>query len=411
MKFALYHPWTYLPGGVERLLVELVSKSSHDWTIWTHHYDPDSTFPELRDMDVRELNPRVSVRRSLGHLVKAARTIASTEIPDVEARALLVSSEGLGDFIVNKTMLPAAAYCHTPLKILHDPVTRAALSASRPQQAAAVRMLGPGFTSLDRRMWRRYRHAFVNSHETLRRCETAGLIPNGRMELLYPGVDMKHFHEDGAPREDFLLVAGRIMWQKNIELAIDVVRELERRGRPTRLVIAGGLDDKSRPYLAQLRARAASLNVEFVLNPTDERLTHLYSTCAALVYTPPNEDFGIVPLEAMACGAPVLAVGSGGPTETVANHVSGWLLDNDVTAFADVAEKVLERPAWVAPMRSAARLRAAQFRWDTFTSRIDAVMEAIAVEPAPVPEVPAQLRWPAHVGDLMSAPAAIADAV
>src|SRR5581483_11498958 len=119
----------------------------------------------------------------------------------------------------------------------------------------------------------------VNSHETLRRCENAGLMPSGRMELLYPGVDMKHFHEAGAPREDFLLVAGRIMWQKNIELAIDVVRELGRRGRPTRLVIAGGLDDKSRPYLAQLRARSASLNVEFVLNPTDERLTHLYSTC------------------------------------------------------------------------------------------------------------------------------------
>ena len=54
MRLAVYHPWTYLRGGIERVLAELLTRSRHDWTLFTHHYEPAATFPELRSCDVVE---------------------------------------------------------------------------------------------------------------------------------------------------------------------------------------------------------------------------------------------------------------------------------------------------------------------------------------------------------------------
>jgi glycosyltransferase involved in cell wall biosynthesis len=378
VKVAFYHPWIYLRGGVERLLLELIEHSRHDWTVWTHHYQPESTFDGFRNVDVRELSPRISVRRSLSPLLQASRAIARTEIPDAAARALLVSSEGIGDFVMARSHLPSAAYCHTPLKILHDPVTRARLATQNKLQWAALNVMGPAFNAVDAQMWRRYRHVFVNSGETLNRCDRAGLRPSGATEVLHPGVDARLFNDDGAPRERFLLVAGRVMWQKNIELAIEAARVLANRGAHTKLVIAGAVDDKSRPYLAQLRHLALGLDVEFHIDPTDAELASLYRRCQALLYTPWNEDFGMVPLEAMASGAPVLAVNSGGPRETVVPGITGWLLRDDPVAFADVAQDLLGRPDHYAWMRAKAREQAQKFAWKPFADRVDDVMEELA---------------------------------
>lgn len=378
MRVALYHPWIYLTSGIERSFVHLLERSRHEWVLYTHRHEPSATFPELRDADIVELQPRVSVRRSLVPLVGAASRIATTRLPLGDARALLVSSEGLGDLVLARTRhVPAVAYCHTPLKIVHDPVNRAVLERSTAMRAA-LGVLGPAFTTVDRRMWRRYRHVFANSHETRARIASAGLAPADAVEVLHPGVDAARFRGDDEHREGFLLVAGRIMWQKNVELAIDAVRRLHDDGVTVPLVVAGAVDRKSQPYLAELRRRAAGLPVTFEPDPTDERLAALYQRCLALVFTPRNEDFGMVPIEAMAAGAVVVAVDAGGVRETVVDGETGWLVDDDPRAMADRLRDVVVTGVPDA-LRAAARARADTFGWDHFVDRIDAVMEA-AVE-------------------------------
>ncbi|MDQ1375301.1 MAG: hypothetical protein QOJ09_2639, partial [Actinomycetota bacterium] len=220
MKLALYHPWTYLRGGIERVIAELLARSQHEWTLYTHHFAPDDTFAEFGAYDVVELSPRVSVRRSLGPIARAAATITATKLP-AGARGLLISSDGLGDLMTFRNRIPTACYCHTPLKILHDPTTNAELTRQDRAKAAALSVLGPGFEALDRRAWRRFQHAFANSAETKRRLEGARLVPTGELEVLHPGVDLDRFRRPGVPRSSMFLVAGRIMWQKRVELAID----------------------------------------------------------------------------------------------------------------------------------------------------------------------------------------------
>ena len=65
MKVALYHPWIYLKGGLERTILEIGRRSRHEWLIYTSHYDAAGTFPEMAGLQVREAQ-RVSVQRSYG---------------------------------------------------------------------------------------------------------------------------------------------------------------------------------------------------------------------------------------------------------------------------------------------------------------------------------------------------------
>ena len=380
MRLALYHPWVYLTSGVERTFVELLKRSRHDWVLYTHHYSPATTYPELGDADIRVLDPPVSVRRSFVPLALAARRISATRIP-TDAGALLVSSEGLGDFIVNRAPMPAVCFCHTPLKILHDEATRAALREASAAKYSALRVLGPAFSYADRRAWRRYRHIFANSDETRRRIAAAGLAEADAVEVLQPGVDLSRFGLDPhlAPREPFFLVAGRIMWQKNVELAIDAAAVARSTGHDLHVVVAGAVDEKSKPYITALRERAAGLPVTFEPNPTDDRLTQLYRAATALVFTARNEDWGMVPLEAMAAGCPVLAVDAGGPRESVLDGVTGWLMPPQPQRFA---EQMIALSAAstedLQHLRKAARDRAAAFGWEAFVQRVDDVMQAVA---------------------------------
>jgi glycosyltransferase involved in cell wall biosynthesis len=381
----------YLRGGAEKLLAELLERSAHDWTVYTHHHDAEATFDQLRGPEVVELTPRVSVRRSIGPLVHAATTMARTQLPTDGHQGLLVSSEGLGDLLLARADLPAVAYCHTPLKILHDPVTRAALKERDPRKHAALKVMGGPFQQVDRRLWKRYRHVLVNSDEVRQRVLRGQLAPEQMIEVLRPGVDVDRFAlteaqldelDMSTPGQPMFLVAGRIMWQKNVELAIDALRRARIHGADCRLVIAGAVDEKSKPYLEMLRGRAADLPVTFEVNPSTERLTELYTSAAALLYTPPNEDWGIVPLEAMACGTPVLAVNAGGPAESVLHGQTGWLLENDATAFSwqmhAVAASALGRPSELLRMGQLCRERASEFTWDNFVLRLDEVMASVA---------------------------------
>lgn len=392
MRMALYHPWIYLTSGIERSFVEILRRSRHDWTLYTHHFSPATTYPELSWAPVVQLQPAVSVRRSLVPLLAATRRIAATRLPQNGEAALLVSSEGLGDFVMASARAPAACFCHTPLKILHDPATADRLRATNPVKWLASRAIAPAFTLADRRMWRRYGHVLANSEETRRRIATARLWPADDVEILRPGVDLERYDGDAdRPAPGGLLVAGRIMWQKNVELAIEAVRQLPADLRATPrdqplLTVAGAVDEKSRPYFERLRQLAAGLPVAFEPDPTDERLRELYRDSRALVFTAPNEDWGMVPLEAMASRTPVVAVARGGPTESVVDGRTGWLVEPTPDAFAASLGRVLTMSAEdLRPLRNAARQRAEEFGWDPFVTRLDDVMQAVAEGRSPEP--------------------------
>ncbi|HSH59343.1 MAG TPA: glycosyltransferase, partial [Acidimicrobiales bacterium] len=171
---------------------------------------------------------------------------------------------------------------------------------------------------------RRARHVVVNSRHVADRVRRWWGL---EAEVVPPPVDTQRFtHDPSVEREDFFLLAGRLVPYKRPEVAVAAA---VRAG--VRLVVAGG--GRSRPAVDA----AAGPGVE-VLGPVDDTvLTDLYRRCRALVF-PGEEDFGIVPVEAQSCGAPMLAPAVGGVVDTVVDGVTGTLYrpqpDNEVEALA-----------------------------------------------------------------------------
>jgi glycosyltransferase involved in cell wall biosynthesis len=390
MKVALYYPWIYLTSGAERILLELSGRSRHEWTLFTNHYAPESTFPGFRSRRIVELD-RISVKRTPASTFRSAFRIARQRLPLEGYDALVIVCEGLGDFAVFRNRSkPILNICLTPLRIVFDPVYLARYERPRGLlHRFLVRCGALAFGMAMRSAWKGYDRVFCISQECLSRVRAGRLGRPGNQEVLHVGIGFA----PNAPSdrfERFFLVAGRIMWTKNIELAIGAFREFVRRSPESadfELVVAGIVDDKSRPYLAKLQSLAqGDPRIHFRIFPSDEELAKLYSECYGILFTPFNEDWGIVPLEAMAFGKPVIAVNRGGPLETVVHGVTGFLEAPEEDAFARRMNQLTSDPDLARRMGQAGRAHSQRFSWDTFVGRIDREIESLASGQPAAPE-------------------------
>ncbi len=376
MKFALYQPWIYLHGGLERSLLELVKRSQHQWTIYTGHYDRENSFPEFKQFDVRELT-RLSVKRDMASVLLVAAKIMAQKIDLKEYDALVVWCDGMGDMITfRNNEIPVFNICSTPLRPVFDPqYVKQALSERSQAGRMAFRLFQLLFKAADTRAWKKYSGVIATSKEVKARIIKGGLYKDGpSMALYHPGIDWESFAGEKA-YDPFLLVPGRIMWTKNIELAIQAFLKADL-PKPWKLVVAGFLDQKSEPYLNKLKNLAAdSDRVVFELSPSDEKLYKLYSSAAVILFPPLNEDWGIVPLEAMANAKPVLANRSGGPKESILHNETGWLVAPEADAWAKVIKIFPDNIEQVRTMGEKGRIHARKYDWSEFVNGIDNAFE------------------------------------
>ena len=139
-------------------------------------------------------------------------------------------------------------------------------------------------------------------------------------EIVFPPVDLDAFEIAPAPTRDFYFYIGQLVPYKRVDLAVTACTRLGRK-----LVVVGTGSEEAR-----LRAMAGP-TVEFRGWASNEELRFFYQNCRALLF-PGEEDFGIVPLEAMASGRPVIAYGSGGALDTVVEGETGVFFDHQSEA-------------------------------------------------------------------------------
>ena len=134
-----------------------------------------------------------------------------------------------------------------------------------------------------------------------------------RSEVIYPPVDLSRFTVEPDSVQDYYLIVSAFAPYKRLSVAIEAFKRLNRRLR----VIGQGQEER------RLKALATE-NVEFLGALSDEEVAKHLTRCKALIF-PGVEDFGIVPLEALASGRPVVAYGAGGVLETIRDGVTGVL--------------------------------------------------------------------------------------
>jgi glycosyltransferase involved in cell wall biosynthesis len=376
MKIALYQPWIYLHGGLEKSLLELVTRSEHEWVVYTGHYEPENTFKEFSNVDVRVLKP-TTVKRTIGGTLYSAFQVASQSIPDEDFDAVVVWCDGIGDLITYRNHdLPIFNICSTPLRAAFDPVYQEmALKNKNAVYGVLYKAFKAVFKYFDRIAWSYYDGIITTSTEVKNRIVKGKLcVDESKMVMAYPGVDW-HKSLSNVTYEPYILMPGRIMWTKNIQQGIEAFVEANLPS-PWKLVIAGYVDAKSHGYLNELKAKVPEgVNVEFVISPTSEALNALYARASFCLFTPLNEDWGIVPLESMSNGKAVIANARGGPLESILNNDTGFLHEpDDLAGWANSIQKLALDPALCIAMGQQANEHVKNFTWQQFVQRVDESM-------------------------------------
>ncbi len=239
-------------------------------------------------------------------------------------------------------------YCHSPTRYLWDstdsylaeevplplrPIVRPLLERLREWDRAAARGV----------------HRFVANSRTVR--ERIRRYYAREAEVVHPPIDVAAYSLRDE-RDDFYLVVSRLVAYKHLDVAVRAFNELG-----TRLKIVGEGRDRRR------LERIAGENVEFLGRQPDAQLRELLAVSRGLVF-PAEDDFGIVCVEALASGRPVVALARGGATEIVEDGITGILFDEVTPAAVADAVRRAERTAFdgAALRRSAERFDAPVFR-------------------------------------------------
>jgi glycosyltransferase involved in cell wall biosynthesis len=201
------------------------------------------------------------------------------------------------------------------------------------------------------------------------------LSKNSKYEILHPGTDWENI-KPSWKYEKYFLVPGRIMWTKNIELAIESFKIFSKHQDDFKLIIAGMIDKKSTVYLNKLKSLAGrNENISFIKNPADRKMKNLYLNCYTSLTTSFNEDWGLTPIEANAYGKPVVAFDSGGFKESQVNGKTGYLIKGDPEKFASRLLVLARNTKLTRKMGKFARTHSKQFSWNEFAERWDRLLK------------------------------------
>jgi glycosyltransferase involved in cell wall biosynthesis len=169
----------------------------------------------------------------------------------------------------------------------------------------------------------------------------------------YLGVDAARFRDERKPREPFVLGLGAMHPLKNLGLVLRAVGRVTKPRPP--LVWVGNAADPE--YLSAQQELVKELGVDFQprVRVTDAEVLDLLNRASVLLYAPRLEPFGFAPLEANACGLPVVAVAEGGVRETVIDGVNGLVVEPDADAMARAIEWLRDDPAYARTLAAQGR--------------------------------------------------------
>lgn len=355
----LGHDYLIQMGGAERVVASMARK----WTgsrIYTSAVRWDTLLPEFQAADIRTtwMQRLPGIQR---HFKKffALYPGAFRSFGVIDAPVAWVSASTFAKCLRFSRDTTSILYCHAPTRFLWQADEYVGHEVRNGPLSRLVRLASPWLRIMDRRAARRFDVIVANSENVRRRIADSYQLD---AEVVHPPVEVDRF-EVSRQDDGFYLVVSRLVAYKAIHRAIEACAALGRR-----LVIVG-----KGPDLARLKALAGP-NVEFLGHVPDAEVRRLMECCTALIF-PGQEDFGIAPVEAQACGKPVLAFRGGGALETVIEGETGRFFDGTRTTLAE-AMVASEATSWD-PERI--RENAERFSEENFHRRMsDVISRALA---------------------------------
>jgi glycosyltransferase involved in cell wall biosynthesis len=357
MRVAIVHYWLVSMRGGEKVL-ESLCRLFPEADIFTHVYDPDAVSETIRRHRISTtfINSLPFARRRYKQYLPLM-PIALEQI-DLRGYDLVISSEsGPAKGIIPSAGAVHICYCHSPMRYIwnmfHDYRERAGFLTKLVMPPLAHYL----------RSWDAIASMRVDCFIANSQTVAARIASYYRREaiVIYPPVDVDIF--DSVPVtevEDYYLMAGELVAYKRPDLAVDAFNASGRR-----LVVIGGGE-----MLTAIR-KMAGPTVSVLGSQPFEVLRHHYARCRALIF-PGEEDFGIVPVEVMASGRPVISYGRGGVTETVPEGVAGLFFEEQSPAAIERVIRKFERMRFDS---AAIKAQAEKFHVNKFNSEFVSVLE------------------------------------
>ena len=326
MRVAIVHYWLVSMRGGEKV-VEQLCKMFPQADIHTLVVDPSALSERLRAHRIvpSALQRLPGARRHYKSLLPLMpHALESMDLSDYD---VVISSEsGPAKGIVPRPDALHVCYCHSPMRYLWDQFHEYRAHAGFVSRLA-MSALGPRLRQWDVASAARVDAFVANSAHVADRIESYW---RRRADVIHPPVAVSEFASARAPKGDFYLCAGQLVRYKRVDLAVEAFTKSGRR-----LVVIGAGEEERR-----LRAMAGPNVTIMGPQPFDVLRDHL-ARARALVF-PGEEDFGIVPVEAMASGTPVIAFGRGGALETVRDGETGVLFSEQSVESLDEAVRRFE---------------------------------------------------------------------
>lgn len=354
LRIAIVHDFMETYGGAERVTAEIAA-----------------ALPQARVYAIvgrRSVAERMGVAGRFRSLLRASEPLLANyrrltpvypalldriELPPADV--LVTSSYAFAHRLRTANRAPHLCYLHSPLRFAWSMTdSYKSVWAGGSVRDAAFEALARRMRESDRRAARRVDRFLTQSPyvaEQIERFYGCGAEPIGAP------VDCKAFRPGGRPPEDFFLFCGRLIEPyKKVSIVLEAFARLPHE----RLVIAG-----DGPAAAELRRRATP-NVEFAGHVEDDAVVDLMQRAKATVF-PSQDDFGLVPVEAMACGRPVIAYAGGGALHTVRPGVTGVHFAEQTADCLEEALRAFDPSAY-----DAGAIRRHALRWDgpAFRERI-----------------------------------------
>ena len=358
MKVAIIHYWLVTMRGGEKVLEALLDLYP-DADIFTHVVNKNAISAKIAQ--------RIKGTTFIQKLPKAERYYQSylplmplaLEQLDLSAYDLILSSEsGPAKGVISSPNSVHICYCHSPMRYVWDKYH------DYYQHSSWLKRLVIPYLLHRLRLWDlasafRVDHFIANSSFVQQRITK---FYRRESAVIYPPINTGDFYI-ADHIDDFYLMVGQLVAYKNTRLAVEA---FNKNGK--RLVIIGV--GAELPVLQKLAAD----NIQFLGYQPFTVIREHYARCRALIF-PGVEDFGMVPVEAMASGRPVIALGQGGALDTVVDGVTGVLFDTpDITALNNAIHQFEAKD----PLFSAVQIQqhARQFDSAIFKQEIAAFIEA-----------------------------------
>jgi glycosyltransferase involved in cell wall biosynthesis len=235
---------------------------------------------------------------------------------------------------------------------------------------------------VDRRFCRRFRHVLVNSKFSKRYTQRIYGYRDDQCRVVYLGVDHDRFRvRDGTQRRLKIVTIAKLTRFKNVDTIIKAIAELVGRGMSdVRLQIVGTGD--AEPFLKQMVQKyRLSDNVEFLGRLNDDQIVTLLQQSKVFCLASVDEPFGLVVVESLACGTPVVAINSGGPKEILKDRHCGQLVQprNEIEVADALQHFLLANEVTFGEATQSAVERAADFQWDKTVDQLEQEFSNIAI--------------------------------